>query len=279
MENIKSLYILRLIFNDIPKLMTLKIVKYNKNLLNKLNIGFNDFKELSKIEIEITPTTKEYGEFIKYVKGHEHYFDIYFDDEKEKFKRNIITEKNPVSKITIKIDNKVQYLISLFEKCNAIETILFRKFYRSNIINMRYMFKSCPNLQMVTLYNCNTENVIDMSYMFQCCPDLQVVNLSNCNIEKVKSMKGMFEWCVSLKYVYFSNCKIKPDTNLSYMFYNCKSLIELDISGFDLENLEPEKINHMFTGCSERIMEQICEQFLYISDKAFENEKIRCRRI
>ena len=63
MENIKSLYILRLIFNDMPKLKSLKIVKYNKNLLNKLNIGFNGVKELSKIEIEIIPTTKEFGEY------------------------------------------------------------------------------------------------------------------------------------------------------------------------------------------------------------------------
>ncbi len=278
MDNIKSGDILKLIFNILPKKITLKIAKYNKILQNKLNLSLNVYKEFSQIEIEIIPTTKDFGEFIKYPNELAQYYHIYFNDEKKEIKRNIITEENEVSKIIIKIDPQIEYFISLFEKCQVIETISFSKFCRRNIINMRYMFSSCPNLQMVNLFNCNTENVIDMRYMFQNCPYLQVVNFSNCNIEKVKNMNGMFEWCLSLKYVYFSNCKIKPDTNLSYMFYQCQSLIELDISGFDLENVESEKIDKMFTGCSDKIIEQIRAQYLNISDSAFENEKIRCRR-
>ena len=44
-ENIKADYFLEKVFNNLKKGKTLNIVKYNKNIKNKINISINDYKE------------------------------------------------------------------------------------------------------------------------------------------------------------------------------------------------------------------------------------------
>ena len=44
LENIKSGLILKLIFRNINKKLQLKLIKFNRNLTYKLNIGINDYK-------------------------------------------------------------------------------------------------------------------------------------------------------------------------------------------------------------------------------------------
>ena len=54
-ENIKSKYILKHIFGNLDKKIQLEIIRYNKNIRDKLNINLNDYIEYPKIEIEIIP--------------------------------------------------------------------------------------------------------------------------------------------------------------------------------------------------------------------------------
>ena len=67
-QDVKSKYILQKIFNNIRKDKAIKIVRYNKNIQNKINININDFKEYSEIyssiEMEIIPVNNKYGKFI-----------------------------------------------------------------------------------------------------------------------------------------------------------------------------------------------------------------------
>ena len=44
-NNLKSDYFLEKIFNNLEKKKTLNIVKYNKNIKNRINININDYKE------------------------------------------------------------------------------------------------------------------------------------------------------------------------------------------------------------------------------------------
>ena len=39
-------------------------MKYNKKLQKRLNININDYRECSKIEIELKPADNIYGQFI-----------------------------------------------------------------------------------------------------------------------------------------------------------------------------------------------------------------------
>ena len=85
--NIKSDYFLRKVFDNIPKKISLEIIKYNKNIQKRLNINISNYKEYSEIfssiEIEIIPMKKhKYSQFINIFKGYEKYYHIYFNTVK-----------------------------------------------------------------------------------------------------------------------------------------------------------------------------------------------------
>ena len=67
-KNLKSDYFLQILFNHLTKKKTLEIIKYNKNIKNRININIKDYKEYlelySSIEIEIKPVKDKYGKFI-----------------------------------------------------------------------------------------------------------------------------------------------------------------------------------------------------------------------
>ena len=69
LESLKSDFFLEKLYDIMPKKKKLEIVKYNKKVQNRLDLGVKDYKEYSEtftpIEIEIIPAKGKYGEFIK----------------------------------------------------------------------------------------------------------------------------------------------------------------------------------------------------------------------
>ena len=68
-----------------------------------------------------------------------------------------------MTKIKIIIDYQVKSFKELFYKCECIESINFKKFYRNNINNMNHMFFGCILLKELNFNNFNTNNVTNMS--------------------------------------------------------------------------------------------------------------------
>jgi hypothetical protein len=65
-QHLKSIYILKILFNFMKKGKALEIIRYNKRLQKRLNISINDYKEYSQlIEIELKIADNKYGKFIK----------------------------------------------------------------------------------------------------------------------------------------------------------------------------------------------------------------------
>ena len=92
-----------------PKKKKLEIVKYNKNVQNRLNLGVKDYKEYSEtftqIEIEIISTRGIYGKFININKNDKSYYHIYFNDNKEEIKNQYeIKKRDKVRKIKVIIN-------------------------------------------------------------------------------------------------------------------------------------------------------------------------------
>ena len=91
---IKSDYILKKLFNNMQKRISLKIIKCNINMQKRLNININDYKDFSEkyssIELEIIPIQNEYGPFINIKEEDKKYFHIYFNDIKEEIKKILI---------------------------------------------------------------------------------------------------------------------------------------------------------------------------------------------
>ena len=108
------------------KLYLINIIKFNKNIKNRIDVGVKDYKECSEkyssIEIEIIPINNKYGKFIN-IKEEEIYYHIYFNNNEEEIKRNYIKEDEDIKIIRIKIDYQVKSFENLFINCECIEYI------------------------------------------------------------------------------------------------------------------------------------------------------------
>ena len=102
-NNIKSKFILKRIFEFLAKKQKMKIIKNNNNIKNKLNITINDYKKLYEIvEIEIIPADNKFGRFINILNDEEEdNYHIFFNDSKKEIKRTYIHESDKVKKIRV----------------------------------------------------------------------------------------------------------------------------------------------------------------------------------
>ena len=140
-DNLKSDYFLQKLYDNMPKKKKFEIVKYNKRIQNRLNLGVKYYKEYSQaftpIKIEIIPTKNKYSKFININENDELYYHIYFNDNKEEIKNEYENNKiDKITKINIIIDYQVKSFKKLFLNCRCIESINFLKFYR---INLQYL--------------------------------------------------------------------------------------------------------------------------------------------
>ena len=233
-----------MIFDNLQKYKLFRIIKYNKKMQSILNLTINDYKNFQKIEIEITPVKYEFGEFIN---GNNEYYHIYFNNDEQEIKRNYLTKSDEVSKIKIIIDSQVESFEKLFEFCKTTKSINFKKFYRTNIINIKNMFYGCSSLEELNYLEFNSNNVTNMGYMFAGCSSLVKLNL-NCFTNKVTDMSYMFYRCSSLKELNISHFKTNNVNKMSFMFGNCSSLKVLNLSNFNTNNVL--YMNSMFSNCS-----------------------------
>ena len=243
-ENIKSKYILQKIFNNIIKVKTIKIVKYNKNIQNQLNINIDDYEKYWRenselVEIEIIPAKNKYGKFINiYDKNKYKYCHIFFNNNyKKQIKRNFLKKDENVAKINIIFDKQKNNFFRLFYERNCIEYISFRKYYRNNNAIFNDMFGKCDSLKEANISNLNCKNRFFMERMFTSCSSLKKVVLPHVN----------------------SNIKSIDATD---MFYCCKSLKEINLSDFIDFNIGCSyNINGMLYQCSDELKAKVREKF------------------
>ena len=233
-KKLKSDYFIQKIFGYIHKKKSLETIRYNKNIQKRINININHYKDYSEkyssIEIEIKPMENEYGTFINIKEEDEEYYHIYYNDNKTKqIKSTSLNKNDKVSKINIVIDYQIKSFHKLFNYCQCIESICFKKFYRKNITNMSFMFYGCSSLKELNLNNFNTNNVTDMSCMFFGCSSLKELNLNNFNTNNVTNMFEMFSECSSLKELNINNFNTNNVTYMRYMFSKCSDELKLKL--------------------------------------------------
>ena len=118
LKNIKSIFILKKVFNNLQRNKYLKIIKCNRNIQKYLNLNINNYKEYteiySKIKLELIPIKNNYSYFINILKEEdEKYYHIYFNDSNKEIKgKQYLTKSDKLPKIKIIID----YQIKSFEK-------------------------------------------------------------------------------------------------------------------------------------------------------------------
>ena len=196
LENLKGVYFLQRIFDNMKKNKYLNIIKYNKKLQKRLNLSIDDYKEYSQlyspIEIELNLVDNKFGKFINISDNDKEYYHIYFDNLKEETKTNNLKENEKIEKIKIIIDYQIKSFKRLFKYCGCISSIFFKKFNRINIIDMSEMFDGCLSLKELNLNSFNTSKVTDIYRMFGGCSLLNQINLTNFNTNNVTSMSYIF---------------------------------------------------------------------------------------
>ena len=251
-ENIRSKYILQRLFDILKRKKSLEVIKYNKKIKNILDININDYKEYSEkyssIEIEVIPAIYQYCKFINFKDENKLYYHIYFDNNKEEIKRKHLEGNEKIELIRIIIEHPVKSFEGLFEDCECIKSINFKKFFRIDINNMKDIFARCYSLKEINLNNFNTENVANMRGMFAGCRSLRELNLKNFNTSKVTNMLCMFDNCQLLKELNLSNFNTNNVTDMGSMFIGCSSLKELNLNNFNTNNVT--NMSDMFYGCS-----------------------------
>ena len=121
-DNLKSDYFLRKLFDILKENKSLNIIKYNKKLQKRLNISIDNYKECSKIEIELKLVDFEYDKlsndkFINIPKKDKKYYHIYFDNSKEEIKKYNLEKNEKVKMIKIIINYQVKSFKELFKNC------------------------------------------------------------------------------------------------------------------------------------------------------------------
>ena len=248
LNDVKSNYMVKSIFNYIKRNKSLNIIKFNKNVQEILDITIKDYKYYYEtLEIGIIPVKDKYGKFINIGDKKECYH-IIFDDRGEEINRNYLTEEDEVSKIRILIDPEVKSLKNLFNGCECIKYIYSKRFNRTDINDMSYMFNGCSSLKKFEYRIFQTNNVLDMSYMFNGCTSLKELDLSKIITHNVTNMSHMFNECSSLITLKLNKFDTHNVTNMSHMFNGCSSLMILNLNIFDTHNVT--NMSHMFSECS-----------------------------
>ena len=263
-SDIKSKVILKKIFSHLEENKYLNMIHYNKTLQNILNKDINDFKNYSRIELEITLVDKnkspfcwnwfnkdEYGKYINFYNNKSHYHIQIIDDKT----------------VTIILDYEINSFSRMFQRCHYIKKINFIRFKRKNIIDMSYMFNECEYLEEINFTNFITNNVNNMSHMFYGCSSLKELNLNNFNTSNVTNMCDMFYGCSTLNKLNIFNFDTSKVTSMNFMFYGCTKLEEIIIYEFDTSNVK--YMNSMFKKC-RRLNDK---KFLYLDTSNTINKK------
>ena len=148
-------------------------------------------------------------------------FALYVDDKSYNQNNYHIFEKAGLHKVVFHFRKKLESLESFFENLDNLIEIDFSQLETEYIKSMANILQNCQNLTKVNLDNI-TPNLEDISCMFKESYYLLEAHL-NFNTNKVK--------------------------NMDWMFYYNDELTSLDLSNFDLENLESAE--YMFGFCTK----------------------------
>lgn len=126
-------------------------------------------------------------------------------------------------------------------KCNSIDT--------SNVTDMNYMFGGGVNIyddivDFTSLFD--TSKVEDASDMFRYCKDIHILDISNWDISSVRRLDGMFAQCHSLNLIITPSGVSHNIENMRNMFSGCQDLGKIDMSHFDMSNIQPSLMYGMF---------------------------------
>ena len=136
--------------------------------------------------------------------------------------------------------SKATQISAMFADCSSLETLDLSNFDTSNVTDMAHLFSYAKNLKHISFgKKFTTAKVTRSPYMFEGCYAIEELDLSSFAMPVNNEMKGMFEFCRNLKKLTFGEkFSAAKATDVSRMFWSCDALNALDLSAFDLRNVQ-----------------------------------------
>ena len=156
--------------------------------------------------------------------------EIYINENKFKYKKFFIPDKEGIYKIKLILNTFVKDCSHMFYGCKNIINIDLSFFISKNVKNMSYMFYDCCQLEQINLSTFDTQNATNMESMFDNCISMENLNLSSFNTKNVTNMMYMFAGCKKLKSIDLSSFNTKNVENIDLIFYDCLNLNQIKIN-------------------------------------------------
>ena len=130
-------------------------------------------------------------------------------------------------------------------KTAGLHNVIFH--FKKKLESLEGFFENLDNLVEIDFSKLETENVKSMAKVLQYCQNLTKVNFDNItpNLENISRMFNE-SYYLLVVHLNFNTSKV---TNMDWMFYYNDELTSLDLSNFDLENLESAE--YMFGFCTK----------------------------
>lgn len=147
------------------------------------------------------------------------------------------------------IDNGVTHTGSMFKDCTSLTTIDMEDWDKTKLIFIGSMFSGCSSLTTIN----GVENLIGPKVqlgadIFYKCSSLTEIDISGWD-NRIYDMRNMFYKCSNLtKIIGAEKLVTKYNVNIMDTFSGCSSLTEIDVSGWDVSNVEYGY--SVFAGCS-----------------------------
>ena len=161
----------------------------------------------------------------------------------------------------------VENMDYMFAGCESLTSLDLSNFNTVSVSSMTSMFdmyisnhplNESTKLTSLNLSSFDTSNVDKMNNMFRRCSALTSLDVSSFDTSDVKNMIGMFELCSGLISLDLSNFNTHWVHDMSRMFnmvlYDGSihtNLASLDLSGWNLDELNKNGNKNMFDGCIE----------------------------
>mgnify|MGYP000852767823 FL=1 len=159
----------------------------------------------------------------------------------------------------------VENLKEMFAYCRRLTKLSVGHWLTQQCKTMAGMFKGCEKLSDIDASKWDVSNVEDFSLMFEDCSKLTgwfswvnnnaVMHAGNlCTSEwattKAKNMAGMFKGCVALKELDLSKFDMRNVENAQGMFQNCGSLSKIICGEHTFSTSKVRSFAYMFDTCS-----------------------------
>nr|DAN36315.1 MAG TPA: hypothetical protein [Caudoviricetes sp.] len=182
----------------------------------------------------------------------------------------------------------------MFYRCESLSAFDGEVINTRGVENLKEMFAYCRRLKKLSTGHWIMQQCKTMAGMFKGCEKLEEIDVSKWDVSNVEDFSSLFEGCTKLRgmqrvYNYATSAYVfegVPDTRAwvtpkakttSYMFKRCINMQEIDLSKFDMRNVE--NVQGMFQDCYN-LRNIVCgehtfstskvKNFAHMFDSAFE---------